>query len=112
MRDALAQLEGLLRDYGHVYEANLAAIVIETYGTDPGAACRLLNSDEWWDDSRSVAAIDLAVDGGFTAQARDDARRLRSALAAILATMQDFGEQNATGELIVAQFHKWAESHI
>lgn len=112
MLAALQQVETLMRDYGHTYEANLAAIAHEVFTRDPRAACRAINNDEWWENRRSVAAIDLAVDGGFTNEARLDALRLRSALIEIFTTMLAYGEHNDAGELIVSQFRKWQESHV
>jgi len=112
MQAALDQVERLLRAYNHVYEANLAAVVREAFAQDPSAACRMLNSDEWWDSRQSVAAIDLAVNGGFTPTARQDAQALRSALIEVFTTMLAYGEKNVAGELIVSQFQKWMESHV
>jgi hypothetical protein len=112
MRLALDLLEQLLRQYGHIYEANLAAIARAEFDSDPEAACREINRDEWWNDRRSVAALDLAVDGGFTAPARRDAQALRQALIEVFATMRAYGEHNAAAEIVVAQFHKWIESRV
>jgi len=112
MLAALEQTEKLLRQYGHVYEANLAAIAQATYRRDPAAACQAISSDEWWDSSHSVAAIDLGVSGGFTAAARRDALRLRLALCEIFETLRENGERNDAAEIIVSQFHKWMESHV
>lgn len=109
---ALNDIERLLRAYGHTYEANLAAIVAQTYARDPQAACRQLNSDDWWSDRDAVCAIDLAVDGGFTAEARRDGQQLRRALIAVFTTMLAYGEENASGELVVSQLQKWLESNI
>jgi len=112
MEQALSRVETLLRNYGHTYEANLAAIAVRQFERDPKAACRTINSSEWWEGSDSIAAVDLAIDGGFTADARRDARGLRSALTVIFATMLAYGENNDAGEIIVSQFQKWAESHV
>lgn len=112
MLAALEQTEQLLRQYGHNYEANLASIARATFARDPVAACRSLNTEEWWDNRRSVAAIDLAVDGGFTPQARQDALLLRQALITVFGTMLAYGEHNDAAEIIVSQFHKWMESHV
>lgn len=109
---ALNDIEQLLRAYGHIYAANLAAIVAETFARDPQAACRQLNSDDWWSDRDAVCAIDLAVDGGFTPQARQDGQQLRRALIAVFTTMLAYGEENASGELVVSQLQKWLESNI
>jgi hypothetical protein len=112
MRQALEQVESLLRDYGHVYEANLAAIAQATFERDPEAACRGINTEEWWNGADSLAAVDLAVEGGFTAQSRQDAMAYRAALSEIFDTMLASGERNEAGEIIVSQFRKWRESHI
>lgn len=112
MQAALARLETLLRQYGHAYEANLAGIVSRQYADDPAAACRLLNNDEWWGDGDAVCAIDLAIEGGFSAQARKDGRQLRQALIEIFSTMLAYGEHHEAGELTVSQFRKWLESNI
>lgn len=112
MNQALQTIESVLRDYGHQYHANLAAIARQRFASEPRAACRLVNSAEWWEDADSLAAIDLAVDGGFTARARLDASRLRGALGEVMMTMLAYGERNDTGEILVAQFQKWDESRV
>jgi len=38
-QEALAQIEQLLRSYGHICEANLAAIARSAFERDPRAAC-------------------------------------------------------------------------
>ena len=112
MLEALDRTERLLRSYGHVYQANLAAIARAQFTRDPKSACRAINNEEWWDSAASVAAIDLAIDGGFTAQARCDAQALRQALVVIFGTMRAYGEYNSAGEIVVSQFEKWRESHV
>ena len=112
MHQALTLIERLLRRHGHVYQANTAAIVRDTFASDPQAACQALNSDEWWNARDAIAAIDLAIDGGFSPRARADAQALRRALVTVFTTMRAYGERNATGELIVMQFQKWHESRI
>jgi hypothetical protein len=112
MEQALDQVETLLRRYGHAYEANLASIARRQFVQDPQAACRAINTSEWWEDRHSIAAVDLAIDGGFTPQARRDAQDLRSALTLIFTTMLAYGEQNDAGEIVVSQFQKWSESRI
>jgi hypothetical protein len=109
---ALHTIETLLRDYGRVYEANLAGIAYAGWCSDPHAACRAINCAEWWESADSVAAIDLAVEGGFTPGARRDAQRFRAALTEVLATMLAYGQHNRTGEIVVSQFQKWDESRI
>lgn len=112
MQQSLRDIERLLRAYGHTYEANLAELAAATFARDPHAACRQLNSAEWWDARDAVCAIDLAVDGGFTPEARRDGRRLRHALIEVFTTMRAYGERNDGGELIVSQLQKWLESHL
>lgn len=112
MRQALADIESLLRRYGHDYEANLATIAARTFDGDPQAGCHAVNTTEWWESAHSVAAIDLAVSGGFTVQARQDAQLLRAALIKVFCTLRAYGERNDTGEIIVSQFQKWAESRV
>jgi hypothetical protein len=112
MQAALQTVESLLRKYGHVYGANLAEIARRHYARDPLEACRELNNDEWWGDRDAIAAFDLALDGGFSPEARADGDRLRAALEEIYATMKGYGEQNAQGEIMVSQFNKWRTSRI
>lgn len=112
MHRALADIETLLRRYGCTYQANLAAIARTLYERDPHAACRTINSAEWWEGSASVAATDLAVAGGFTDQARRDAQALRGALIDVFTTLRAYGERNDAGEIVVSQFNKWQESHV
>lgn len=112
MLAALNRIEQLLRDHGHTYHANLAGIAAALYATDPHAACRAINSDEWWQGADSLAAIDLALSGGFTARARRDAHALRLALIEVFTTLLAHGEHNEAGEIVVSQFRKWLESHV
>lgn len=112
MHQALTDIEKLLRAYGHTYEANVASIAAAQFGDDPVAACRSINSAEWWEDSDAVASIDLALSGGFTAESRRDAQTLRTALIDVFTTLRDYGEHNDAGQIIVAQFRKWAESRL
>lgn len=112
MQEALVQIEQLLRSYGHTCEANLAAIARSAFERDPSAACPALNSEEWWSSRHSLAAIDLAIDGGFTARSRQDSKALRRSLIKIFTTMRAYGEHNDSAEILVSQFHKWLESHI
>lgn len=112
MERALQTVERLLRGYGHTYQANLAAIALDAFASDPHQACRLINTDEWWNAPDSVAAVDLAIDGGFTPAARGDALALRRALVEIFTTLRAYGEHNVAGELVVTQFNKWIESHV
>jgi hypothetical protein len=112
MEAALSLIEDLLRRYGHTYHANLAMIAREQFARAPQVACRRLNDDEWWGGSDAVAAVDLALSGGFSAEGRRDGQRLRAALIEVYATMRDYGERNAQAELCTSQFQKWLTSHI
>jgi hypothetical protein len=112
MEEALVRAETLLRRYGHTYAANLAEIARDQFARDPRAACRAINSGEWWEGRDSVAAIDLAIDGGYTPAARRDAQLLRDALTTIFTTLLAYGERNSAGEIVVSQFSKWAESNV
>lgn len=112
VQQTLREIERLLRAYGHTYEANLADIAAAAFARDPLTASRQLNSAEWWNDRDAVCTIDLAVEGGFTPEARRDGRRLRRALVDVFTTMRAYGERNDSGELIVSQLQKWLESHL
>lgn len=112
MEAALSLIEDLLRRYGHTYQANLAMIARERLARAPSEACQMLNDPEWWDGSESIAAVDLALSGGFSAEARRDGQSLRAALIEVYATMKGLGEHNAQAELMTSQFRKWLSSHI
>jgi hypothetical protein len=112
MQEALRTVEDLLRKYGHTYQANLAMIAREQFAQSPAEACRALNDDEWWGGSDSVAARDLAVDGGFSSEARSDGTRLRQALIEIYTTMKAHGQGHEQAEVVTAQFNKWLRSRV
>jgi len=108
----LERVEQLLRQYDRVYHANLAMLARQAAERDPRNALAQLDSDEWWGDAESVAAIDLAIGGGFSPQARRDAMALRQDLAELYQIMVDQGVHNEKGEIMVAQFRKWLASHM
>lgn len=112
MEAALSLIEDLLRRYGHTYQANLAMIARERFAHSPEEGCRGLNDEEWWGGSDSIAAVDLALSGGFGAEARQDGQRLRAALIEVYAIMKGYGEHNAQAELFASQFQKWLTSHM
>jgi hypothetical protein len=112
MEATLSLIEDLLRQYGHTYQANLVMIARERFVHAPQDACRLMNDDEWWGGSDAIAAVDLALSGGFSADARRDGQRLRAALVEIYASMKGFGVDNEQAELMTSQFRKWLASHI
>ena len=80
MKQHLTEIEELLRKYEHVYQANLAMTARDAEEREVGTGLRQLDSDEWWGDSDSVAAIDLAITGDFTPEARRDAATFRKLL--------------------------------
>jgi hypothetical protein len=112
MLHALSTTESLLRRYDHDLAANLAEIALRSFTDDPAGTCAQLNSPEWWGPGPSVAEIELPVDGGFSADARRDGRRLRHALIEIYRCMKAYGEVNEAAEIQVAQFDKWLKSDI
>ncbi len=112
MESAPARVEKLPRSYGRTYEADLAAIARDTFAHNPPDACRQINNEEWWNDTQSLAAIDLSIDGGFSPRSREDARSLRRALIEIFITMRAYDERNETGELVICQLRKWIDSHV
>jgi hypothetical protein len=112
MKAHLTEIEVLLRQYEHVYHANLASTAKDAEEREIGAGLRQLNSDEWWGDSDSVAAVDLAISGGFTPEARRDAARFRKRLTELYQFMVDHDLHHEKGEIVVAQFKKWLASHV
>lgn len=112
MEATLSLIEDLLRQYGHIYQANLVMIARERFVHAPQEACRLMNDAEWWGGSGAVAAVDLALSGGFSAEARQDGQRLRAALIDVYANMKGFGVENEQAALMTSQFRKWLSSHI
>ena len=67
MQEALEKAERLLRSYGYDYEANLATIALALFAKDPLAACRSINTAEWWESAQSLA--------GASPRNRDEMRR-------------------------------------
>lgn len=112
MKELFDELETLLRKYQHVYQANLAMTAGEAEQRAPGSGIQQMDSEEWWGNSKSVAAIDLAIDGGFTPESRRDAAALRKALVELYQLMADQGLSNDQGEIMAAQFKKWLASQV
>jgi hypothetical protein len=112
MEQALGEIEALLRKYRHIYHANLAEIARQQWRRDPAAACRGLNSAGWWGKDDAVAALDLALDGGFSSEARRDGQALRRALVAVYEQMRAYGEPRAEAQIMVSQFRKWLSSSV
>ena len=112
MEEALATIERLLRQYGHVYRANLVDSARLQWANAPQAVAIRLNTAEWWSDKNAIAAVDLAIEGGFGAQARTDGQRLRRALIMVYEHMQACGQSSTEAEIVVSQFKKWLSSAI
>jgi hypothetical protein len=112
MKQHLTEIEALLRKYEHVYQANLAMTARDAEEREAGAGLRQLDSDEWWGDSDSVAAVDLAITGGFTPEARRDAATFRKLLTELYQVMVDHDLHNEKGEIMAAQFKKWLVSQV
>ncbi len=112
MRELLSQIETLLRDYDCVYEANCVEITLRALNQDPAHFWDLLNSNEWWGESGSVCQVDLAIQSGFTAEGREDSRRLRGWLIEVHDALLEQGINNPRASLIAAEFRKWAASRI
>ena len=110
MRETLLDIERLLRRHGLVYQANLAEIAAATWARSPREACPLLLSDEWWGDHGSIAAVDLAVAGGFTPEARQDGKALRAALVEVFRELRDRAGTDEHVDLVARHFHKWSVS--
>jgi len=112
VKERLGRVEQLLRKYDQVYQANLAMLAASAAEKGPAAGLAQLDSDEWWGNADSVAAIDLAIAGGFSPEARRDAATLRRDLADLYQLMVDHGVHNEKGEIMAAQFRKWLASHM
>lgn len=110
MRETPCEIERLLRHHGFVYQANLAGIAAATYTRSPREAYPVLLSDEWWGDRGSIAAVDLAVAGGFTPEARRDGQALRAALVAVFGELREVVDTDEHTALIARHFHKWSVS--
>lgn len=112
MDQILARIAALLRQYEYITEANLAEWLQQQSIEDLPAVCKLMNNSDWWGEKDSIAAIDLALDGGFNRQAREDGQALRRALIELYEIMKSNGEANSQGELVISQFNKWLTSHM
>ena len=108
----LAEIEALLRAHDCQREAEVVVFAGRLWSRNPIAACEELNSDTWWHGRDGVAAVDLAIAGGFTRGARDDARRLREALIVLREYLDAHALSNEEADLQVRQFRKWAASHM
>ena len=112
MIDALQELEALLRRYGQPCLANRVHLAIGYAAAQDERLWASLCSDDWWGDSDSIAAIEPAVLGGFTRDARADSRRLRELMLAIYAEMQTHCIPPPEARLMANQFNKWLASQV
>ena len=112
MIDALQELEVLLRKYEQAYLANTVTVAMGYAVSGDERLWPGLCSDEWWGDSDSIAAVEPAVLGGFTRNARADSRRLRELMLAVYAGMQAHCIPPPEARLMANQFNKWLVSQI
>ncbi len=110
MLDDLATLETLLRRYGQDYQASVVAATRHAWRTDRPLALERLAGPDWWEAPDSVAAVDLAVAGGFSPAARADHDRFLQALLRVHEQMTRAGARNPRAGLLVAEFRKWLAS--
>lgn len=108
----LAQVEALLRRHDCHDEAGQARFAQELWSRDPLAGRAELNGDAWWHGRNGIAAVDLAIAGGFTRAAREDAQTLREHLVALRDHLDAHGLDNEEAALQVRQFRKWTASHM
>ncbi|MCP5137369.1 MAG: hypothetical protein H6981_11280 [Gammaproteobacteria bacterium] len=108
----LAEIDALLRRNGCHREAEVVVFAARLWARNPIAARDEMNGDDWWHGHHGIAAIDLAIAGGFTRVARDDAQRLRDALIELREHLDAHGLNNDEADLQVRQFRKWAASHV
>jgi hypothetical protein len=111
MNDALHEPNALLRSYEQPRLANTSCVamgyaVARDERIRPG-----LCSDEWRGDSGSMAAIEPAVPGGFTRDARSDSRRLRAPMLALHAGIQNHCIPPPEARLMANQFNTRLASH-
>lgn len=112
MEETLRRIEHLLREHGLVYQANLAGIAATTWARDKTRACALLLSDEWWGDHDSIAAVDLAVAGGFTPEARRDGQALRALLVEVFRQLRRSAITDDHMAVVARHFYKWSVSGV
>ena len=112
MVEALQELEALLRRYGQPYLANTVSVATGYALAGDERLWPSLCSVEWWGDSGSIAAIEPAVLGGFTRDARADSRRLRELMLTVYAGMQTHCILPPEARLMANQFNKWLVSQV
>lgn len=112
MTDALRELESLLRKYQQPYLANAVTVALGHATVSDDRLWATLCSSDWWGDSDSIAAVEPAVLGGFTHEARHDSRRLRELMLAVYDEMQHHCIPPPEAKLMAAQFNKWLTSQM
>ena len=85
MIGSLQELESLLRKYEQPCLANAVPLALSHASARDERLRRDLCSGDWRGDSDSIAAIEPAIPGGFSRDARADSRRLRERMLIIYA---------------------------
>lgn len=112
MIETLEALETLLRKYDQPYLANSAKVALSFADSKDDRLWATLCSVDWWGDSNSIAAVEPAVLGGFTQEARDDSRRIRELMLDLFDEMQKHCIPPQEAKLMAAQFQKWLASEV
>ncbi|MEJ2308804.1 MAG: hypothetical protein P8Z31_07550 [Gammaproteobacteria bacterium] len=112
MLDALHELESLLRKVEQPYHANAVRVALGYALADDERLWASLCSSDWWGDSNSIAAVEPAVLGGFTPEARHDSRRIRELMLSVYNEMQNHCIPPPEAKLMAAQFNKWLASQM
>ena len=111
MEETLHELEALLRRHGCVLQANVVEMTRGALSSQARLRA-ILASDDWWGSEDSVAEVAPAIRGGFTPEARRDARRLRELLLAVHDFMRREGIEQPVADLLCAEFRKWLTSSL
>lgn len=112
MIGSLQGLESLLRKYEQPCLASAVSLALNHANARDERLWTDLCSGDWWGDSDSIAAIEPAVPGGFSRDARADSRRLRERMLIIYAGMQTHCVPPPEARLMANQFNKWLTSLI
>ena len=112
IKQILTDLETLLRDYDFIREANTVNGVIQLFSNNHDMACRQIMQESWWVGDDAVAEADLAIAGGFTAQAREDQDRFQELIIALYRQLSGQGYQSEFAKLVTSQYHKWLASRM
>lgn len=75
-------------------------------------AWQLLNGGDWWGGGDSIAMLNLEIEGGFTARARQDSRTLRESLVELHQILAEAGQAGEDATLIAAELRKWVASRM